>query len=138
MTQLKRIVTFGLSGTRSVGLCNVCNFVGPLLTACSADECVRCMYTPGEQQVRRNGLDVKKHGKARRKKGKIARLGCSVQFFECSSLAGNRDSETRGGGRIRDRWMEKTVSGRPMTLHNAGRGEISHSQALLLSYIARH
>lgn len=65
------IVTAGLPGIRSVGLCNVCNTVGPLLTACSADVCVRCMYTPGEQQVRRNGLDAKKHGKARRKKAKL-------------------------------------------------------------------
>lgn len=34
------IVTSGLSGIRSVGLCNICNSVGPLLTACSADVCV--------------------------------------------------------------------------------------------------
>jgi hypothetical protein len=38
-------------------------------------------------------------GKAK-KKGKMARLGSSVQIFEGSSLAGNHDSEIQGGGEL--------------------------------------
>jgi hypothetical protein len=102
------IVTSRSSGTRSVGLCNVCNSVGPLLTACSADECVLCMYTPGEQQVRRNGRDAKKHGKARRKKkGKIVRLGPRSSFSRAFLWPGIAIARLEEGGRIRDWWMKR-------------------------------